>query len=493
MIEIGSFFNAVLSGFLEGLTSRWFLTGLVLLVSSIMFARSKHNTTVNDKNASIYALVRSIHAVTEASGDRFVFGVTGGGSTALSYLMSQFGASNTVIEFNCTYACESTREYVQPATIGSFASLDTAMKLAFASLKRCIALLTMQSDDLTSLSKLNGAIGIGATASLASKAWKRGEHRIFIALTTNDKEITFSLNLFKGVEGNPFRTREQEDDLCGKLIVCITAYACGLLDNTSLVAFMMANGLDKKDTLVIGDVSVKNSLESHLAGVEDIENVLCIPSAVGGMSMVSDVPLHLLGKYAEHKPKIVALPGSFNPLHDGHEAALRDSIALLRHQQPDTNLQGLFEMSVFNVDKPPLGIADLAARLEYFRVQSFPVFLTKTPRFIDKARTYPGMSYVIGVDTLIRLLNPEYTGGSIDLLKHFLLEMTSKGTEFFVFSRTFGKAKIPPSYRLQLVESAVLTYTMIREDVPYVLRQFFKEVPTNEHVSVSSSAIRKIA
>jgi len=299
--------------------------------------------------------------------------------------------------------------------------------------------------------------------------------------------------LFKGVEGNPFRTREQEDDLCGKLIVCITAYACGLLDNTSLVAFMIANGLDKKDTLVIGDVSVKNSLVSHLVGVGNIENVLCIPSAVGGMSMVADVPLHLLGKYTEHKPKIVALPGSFNPLHDGHETALLDSIALLRHQQPSLNIQGLFELSVFNVDKPPLEIADLAARLEHFRVQSFPVFLTKTPRFVDKTRAYPGMSYVIGVDTLIRLLDPEYTGGSIDLLTHFLLEMTSKGTEFFVNSRTFGKAKIPPSYRLQLEETAVLTYTMLRGDIPYVLRQFFREIPTNVYVSVSSSAIRKIA
>lgn len=491
MSQIGSFFNAALSGFLEGFTSRWFLTAIMLLISSIMIARNSHNISVKDKNMSIASIVRAIHTATEASGKRFIFGVTGGGSTALSYLMSQFGASNTIVEFNCTYACESTREYVQPANIGSFASLDTAKKLAFASLKRCHVLLTTLSPDIASLIKLNGAVGIGATASLASKTWKRGEHRIFIALTMNGKEITFSLNLFKGVEGSPFRTREQEDDLCGKLIVCITAYECGLLDNTSLREFMMANGLDEKDTLVIGDVTVKNSLEDLLAG--NSENVLCIPSTDGKLSLITNVPLDLLGKYAEQKPKIVALPGSFNPLHDAHEAALRDSIAILRQQKPSTNLQGLFELSVFNVDKPPLGITDLAAQLEHFRVQSFPVFLTKTSRFIDKARAYPGMYYVIGVDTLIRLLDPEYTGGSMDLLTHFLLEMTSKGTEFFVTSRTFGKAKIPPSYRLQLDESALLTYTMLRGDVPYVLREFFKEVPTNEYASVSSSAIRKIA
>ena len=484
MFQIGSFFNAALSGFPEGLISL-ILTAIIVVVSSYMFAPSMH--IVYDKDMSISALVRAIHAATEATGKRFVVGVTGGGSTALSHLMSQFGASNTILEFNCTYACESTQEYVKHS-IKSFASIETAKELATASLNRSIALLTTQCTDLACLTKLNNAVGIGATASLASKAWKRGEHRIFVALTKNNKEltstITFSLNMFKGVEGSPFRTREEEDDLCGKLIVCIVAYECGLLNTVSLREFMQANGLDEKDTLVM-EISAKNSLEDLIAG--NIENVLCIP-ADGDMYMIANVPLHLLGKYTEQKSKIVALPGSFNPLHDGHVAALHAGIALC------DSSQGMYELSVFNVDKPPLAIADLITRLTHFLGQSIPVFLTKTPRFIDKARAYPGMSYVVGVDTVIRLIDPMYTGGSKDLMKHSLKEMTDMGTEFIVIPRTFRAAKMSPNLLedegIDCKEDDVLTYSMIRMFVPHELHGSFKEIVENKYTTMSSSAIR---
>lgn len=429
-------------------------------------------------------LVIAIHASTEASDKRFVFGVTGGGSTALSHLMAYPGASNTVMEFNYTYSCESTQEYVNrdsdsPFVIKSFASLDTAKLLAYASLKRSLKLLTSQTPDLTNLVKLTGAVGIGATASLASKTWKRGEHRIFIALTTNDKEITFSLNLFKGTEGAPFRTRKQEDDLCGILIVCITAFECGLLNKDSLIAFMMANGLDEKDILLISDIHIKNPLEYLLDN--DVTNVLCLPQSNGTLVKISNVPIHHLGQYA-NKPKIVALSGSFNPLHPGHTNALKSSLELC-----DSTSQGIYELSVFNVDKPPLTIIDLMMRLDHFFNQSFPVLLTNTPRFVDKARVYPGLSYVIGVDTLLRLIDPKYTDGSIDLMTRLLKDMTDKGTEFFVLPRTFGVAKIP---HIQLEASELLRYSMVQYRVPGILRPFFKEITENEYKDVSSSALR---
>jgi len=441
---------------------------------------------------NINELVDAIHSATETNGNRFTFGITGGGSTCLSHLMAQPGASTTVLEFNCTYSCESTLGYVNydsdhPITIKSFASLETARELAYASLKRSLKILTTQTSDINKLSSLKGAIGIGSTASLASKSWKRGEHRIYISLTTNEKEITFSLNLFKGTQDAPFRTRMQEDDLCGKLIVCVCAYACGIFDNSSLVMFMMSNGLDEKDILLISDVHIKNPLEYLLDG--EVKNVLCIPQTDGTFIKISDVPIHLLGQYTK-KAKILALPGSFNPLHMGHTSALQNSIALC---DPSSNPQGLYELSIFNVNKPQLTIIDLMIRLEHFVNQSFPILLTKTPRFIDKAQVYPGLSYVIGIDTAIHLLDPKYTEGSIDLMTHMLKDMTDKGTEFLVNPRTFGTANIPPSFRIQLKDSELFTYSMIESYVPYVLRSFFRELIVNEYKDLSSSALRKMA
>ena len=440
-------------------------------------------------NFDIDTLVSAIHASTASMGKKFSFGVTGGGSTALGYLMAQPGASSTVLEFTCTYACESTQEYVnhdstKPLLITSFAALETAKELANASLRRSKKIMTTQSPDLAHLSSLVGAVGIGATASLASKNWKRGDHRIFASLVTNDKEITFSLNLFKGVEAAPFRTRKQEDDLSGKLIVCITAFECGLLDSTSLVEFLLANGLDEKDTLLISEVHIKNSLEYLLDS--DVNNVLLIPQHDGTSLKIADVPIHLLGQYAPVKPKVVMLPGSFNPLHAGHTTALTSSLELC---DPATNPQGLFELSVFNVDKPPLKMLDLITRLEHF-TGTFPVFLTNTPRFVDKSRVYPGISYVLGVDTVVRLVDPDYTNGSVEKMILLLKDIIDKGTEFFVLPRTFGTSNIAPSFRVQLNDDELLTYSLIKDYVPYVLRPAFKEIMTNVHKDLSSSALR---
>jgi len=439
---------------------------------------------------SLDNLITAIHSSNEIYGKRFVFGITGGGSTSLGHLMGQPGASNTVLEFNCTYACESTQDYVnrdsdKQVVIKSFASLDTAKELGNASLKRALKLLTTQATDLLKLEVLNNAVGIGVTCSLASKNWKRGEHRLFASLITNEKEITFSLNLFKGVEGSPFRSRKEEDDLCGKLIVCICAYECDLLNNETLVSFMLANGLSSHDTLLISDVHLKNTFEDLLDG--KIKNVLCLPYSNSRLVKIPDVPLDLLGKYTDLKPKLVMLPGSFNPLHPGHTSALVSSLDLI---DPKFNPQGLFELSVFNVDKPKMEIDDLTLRLKNFLDQSIPIFLTNTPRFVDKAKVYPGISYVVGIDTALRLVDPKYTNGSIEKMTDLLMEMTNKGTTFFVLPRTVSTAKIPPIFSIQLEPNEVLSYSMIKQFVPLPLQPFFKEIEENKYMDVSSSSLR---
>ncbi len=186
-------------------------------------------------------------------------------------------------------------------------------------------------------------------------------------------------------------------------------------------------------------------------------NVLCIPVALDRLLYVPDVPVSSLGKHCDTPPRIVALPGSFNPLHAGHEAALRNCVALC---DPALKPCPLYELSVFNVDKPPVPLADLQHRLSHFSRQNVCVLLTKTPRFIDKARAYPGMSYVIGVDTLVRLVDPVYTGGSCDLMESALAAMVASGSEFFVLPRLFGSVKIPAKFGFQLKDGELLTYSM---------------------------------
>ena len=61
----------------------------------------------------------------------------------------------------------------------------------------------------------------------------------------------------QGAESAPFRSRQQEDDLCGKIIVSVVAFACGLLDNSTLLPFLRANGLDASDSFSMGEPQPK--------------------------------------------------------------------------------------------------------------------------------------------------------------------------------------------------------------------------------------------
>ena len=98
----------------------------------------------------------------------------------------------------------------------------------------------------------------------------------------------------------------------------------------------------------------------------------------------------------------VLFPGSFNPMHEGHVLLAR--VAEELRQQPLA-----FEISVTNVDKPPLAGETVRHRLAQFAWKS-PVELTRAPTFLEKSRLFPGTTFVVGADTAERLVAPKYYG-----------------------------------------------------------------------------------
>lgn len=443
---------------------------------------------------SINDLITKIHSRTDITGKRFSYAVTGGGSTSIGYLMGQPGASTTVLDFYCPYAQNATQEYVncdlgpnQYIKIESFASSDTAILLSLAAHRRSTKIMTTQCSHINELSKLNGSVGIGATASLVSKKWKRGEHRIHVSLYTNQKLTNFSLNLYKGTEEQPFRTREQEDDLCGKLIVAVTAYECGVFNKVDVVEFLTLNGMNSKDNLGITNTHTNNNLRNLIDG--KLQNVLCIPQEDGTILQVTNVPMHLLGQHSESKPKLISLPGSFNPLHQGHTSSLDKAIDI--NSTKMVNVCGFCELSVSNMDKPSITIQEINKRLINFTRHKYPLFLTNAPRFIDKSKQYPGIDYVMGVDTTIRLIDKSYYDNNEEKMTLILKDIADKGTRFFVLPRVFGVANIAPSFRVQLPNDQLLTYSMIIFAMPQILLPYFKEIKENDYTSLSASSIRK--
>lgn len=105
------------------------------------------------------------------------------------------------------------------------------------------------------------------------------------------------------------------------------------------------------------------------------------------------------------QPPGIVLPGSFNPLHEGHRQLMAAACRRLNTRN------ALFELSIRNVDKPDLPQAELEKRLRQFKDYA-PVAVTAEPLFSGKARLFPGAAFAIGVDTLQRIVSPRYYSGA---------------------------------------------------------------------------------
>ena len=125
-------------------------------------------------------------------------------------------------------------------------------------------------------------------------------------------------------------------------------------------------------------------------------------------------------------PDAILLAGSFNPLHHGHTA-------LLAAAERMCGRPGLLELSINNVDKPPLDAGEIMRRLRAIGPRH-PVVLTRAPTFAEKAELFPGAWFALGFDTAVRLLSPVYHDDIPGMLGRF----RALGTRFAVAGRVCG-------------------------------------------------------
>ena len=98
--------------------------------------------------------------------------------------------------------------------------------------------------------------------------------------------------------------------------------------------------------------------------------------------------------------RIALFPGSFDPLHDGHRTLA--AVVEAKYGVPVH-----FELSLTNVDKPELAAEVWEKRAAQF-VGYAPLWLTRAHLFEQKAALFPGVLFVVGFDTAIRLLDAKY-------------------------------------------------------------------------------------
>lgn len=189
------------------------------------------------------------------------------------------------------------------------------------------------------------------------------------------------------------------------------------------------------------------------------------PTATGAPRSVTHHPGGRLA--ADEGVRGALFPGSFNPLHRGHRE-LADATATLLGA-PVT-----YELAVVNVDKPPLDLGEVRRRLAQFEHARWPVALTRAPTFAEKARLFPGVTFLIGWDTAVRLVHARYYG-SERAMHDALDEMRALGCRFLVAGR--------------LVEGRFRT--LAEADLPAGSGDLFSAVPESLfRVDLSSTELR---
>ena len=318
---------------------------------------------------------------------RGVLHITGGGASLLAELLAVAGASRTVLDASIPYAEQALADLLGTPPEQA-ASRATARALAMAAYQRAVG--------------FGGAdhFGFGCTASLVTDRTKRGQTRAHWAIQTVSATHDYYLELDAANSRSDQETALRE----------------------SLIASLGAALLGDDDAGLQGSVGRAIAQWQPLLGATPYR--WCSSQSLGQGSSQS------LGQGSSQSNGSLILPGSFNPVHDGH-------YQMLAVAEQITGKIGAFELTLRNADKPDLDYLSVQERLA--NMTDRHVWLTNQANFAAKAELFPGATFVLGTDTMARIGEVRFYQNSTDKLAAAIERLQALDIHFLVLGRAQGE------------------------------------------------------
>jgi nicotinamide mononucleotide (NMN) deamidase PncC len=409
--------HAVWSDILEIPDPSWSIVETALRFGNII---KEHAENCSQK--STFAMDNELIGAIHRSGARIVIAITGGGSSAIGKLLEVPGGSTSLLEALVPYSQAALEEFLGGVP-DQFCSELTARAMGMASWMRARRL----AEDVDPY-KL---VGVGMTASLVSGTPKKGEHRIHVGVQTAELTASYSLTLTKGA-----RSRSEEEQLAAKLLISALGEVC---------------------------VKSESTLQDQMLSGEQIEHQQQLAESEWTELLLGKRNIVFAGESSSLKGMF---PGAFNPLHAGHREMMSQASKRLG--------KVAYEISITNVDKPPIDFMEIQNRLD--GIGQHDVVLTTAPTFREKSALLPHTTFVVGIDTLVRIADPCYYHSNPIERDMAIEDIAAAGCRFLVFGRELRG------------EFCCLSDV----ELPAALRALCDAVPEQEfHEDVSSTELRK--
>lgn len=321
----------------------------------------------------------------------------GAGAGLQNVLWQIPGISAVLVGAEFPYAPEATDRFLGFKLGQSPSASGVPAKPGFAPAKYCSedTAIALAMEAYSRAFILNGpeAIGIGLTASVASTVAHRGDHRVFIGRADKTGVKLYSETLVKGV-GPIARISDG--------IKCDTLALMALTEHENLG---MVDVTDRAMELFFEHPYFLSNGQRQ--GLPDAQREVLPESEPGARGLATE-------------PGLVLFPGAFNPPHEGHKW-------LARHEH------AVFHITTNPPHKSTLSVIECIERAKL--LEGFDrMFTQDDPLYLDKARRFPGATFIVGVDALERMLDPVW-GVPVEPL---LNEFRELGTKFLVADRAVG-------------------------------------------------------